>query len=128
MSFLTPALFPNYTDNAFFPGKVVSSQTAAQFLRILFSVGYLFDRPLRFEFLARTFSKKLHAKQMAQSLIYSFVARDKTILAEYSAYVGNFNQIAAQCLERLPADNKKSTYSRDGFTFNFSTVDGFSKT
>jgi hypothetical protein len=35
-------------------------------------------------------------------LIYSFVARDdKTILAEYSPYRGNFNTVALECLQHL---------------------------
>lgn len=60
-----------------------------------------------------------------QSLIYSFVARGKAVLAEYSAYAGNFNQVAVQCLDRLPPENKKASYSRDGFAFNFQTDNGF---
>eukprot|EP00271_Cylindrocystis_brebissonii_P015776 TRINITY_DN3878_c0_g1_i1.p1 TRINITY_DN3878_c0_g1~~TRINITY_DN3878_c0_g1_i1.p1 ORF type:complete len:198 (-),score=35.21 TRINITY_DN3878_c0_g1_i1:905-1498(-) len=60
-----------------------------------------------------------------QSLIYSFVARGKTVVAEFSAYVGNFNQVAQQCLNRLSPDNKKATYVRDGFAFNFLTENAF---
>jgi vesicle-associated membrane protein 7 len=35
-------------------------------------------------------------------LIYSFVARDdKTVLAEYSPYHGNFNTVALECFQHL---------------------------
>lgn len=60
-----------------------------------------------------------------QSLIYSSVARGKTVLAEYSAFIGNFSAVAKQCLERLSSDNKKATYVRDGFSFNFLTDNSF---
>lgn len=62
-----------------------------------------------------------------QSLIYSFVARGKIVIAEYSAFVGNFPAVAVQCLDRLqPETNKKASYSRDGFAFNFLSDGGFS--
>ena len=61
-----------------------------------------------------------------QSLIYSFVARGKTVLAEYSVFAGNFSQVAVQCLDRLQPENKKASYSRDGFSFNFLTDNNFS--
>ena len=63
----------------------------------------------------------------SQSLIYSFVARGKTVLAEYSVFAGNFSQVAVQCLDRLQSENKKASYSRDGFSFNFLTDNNFSE-
>ncbi|GFP89249.1 putative vesicle-associated membrane protein 726, partial [Phtheirospermum japonicum] len=57
----------------------------------------------------------------------SFVARGIVILAEYTEFTGNFTEIAAQCLQKLPATNNKFTYNRDGHTFNYLVDDGFSK-
>ncbi|OAY63617.1 putative vesicle-associated membrane protein 726 [Ananas comosus] len=62
-----------------------------------------------------------------QSLIYSFVARGTVVLAEYTEFSGNFNTIAAQCLQKLPASNNKFTYNCDGHTFNYLVEDGFSE-
>ncbi|URE37577.1 vesicle-associated membrane protein [Musa troglodytarum] len=62
-----------------------------------------------------------------QSLIYSFVARGTVILAEYTEFSGNFNSIAAQCLQKLPASNNKFTYNCDGHTFNYLVEDGYSE-
>ncbi|CAM8893385.1 unnamed protein product [Rhodiola kirilowii] len=60
-----------------------------------------------------------------QTLIYSFVARGTVILAEYTAFTGNFTSIAAQCLQKLPANNNKFTYNCDGHTFNYLVENGF---
>ncbi|KAM0028234.1 putative Longin domain, v-SNARE, coiled-coil domain-containing protein [Helianthus debilis subsp. tardiflorus] len=60
-----------------------------------------------------------------QSLIYSFVARGTVILSEYTEFTGNFVNIAAQCLQKLPATYNKFTYSCDGHTFNYLVHDGF---
>ncbi|KAE8695570.1 VAMP724 protein [Hibiscus syriacus] len=60
-----------------------------------------------------------------QSLIYSFVARGTVILAEYTQFSGNFNTIASQCLQKLPANNNRFTYNCDGHTFNYLVDKGF---
>ncbi|CAM8890447.1 unnamed protein product [Rhodiola kirilowii] len=60
-----------------------------------------------------------------QTLIYSCVARGTVILAEYTAFTGNFTSIAAQCLQKLPANNNKFTYNCDGHTFNYLVENGF---
>lgn len=60
-----------------------------------------------------------------QSLIYSFVARGSVVLSEYSAFTGNFSSIAVQCLQKLPANNNKFTYTCDQHTFNYLVEDGF---
>lgn len=60
-----------------------------------------------------------------QTLIYSFVARGTVILAEYTEFSGNFNTIALQCLQKLPASNNRFTYKCDGHTFNFLAENGF---
>lgn len=57
-------------------------------------------------------------------LIYAFVARGTKVLAEYTAFQGNFSAIAVQCLAKLPAANNKHTYVCDHHTFNFLIEDG----
>lgn len=58
---------------------------------------------------------------MAQpkSMIYAFVAHGSVILADYTTFSGNFESIAFQCLQKLPATNSKFTYTCDGHTFNY---------
>ncbi|XP_042410052.1 vesicle-associated membrane protein 727-like [Zingiber officinale] len=52
-------------------------------------------------------------------LIYSFVAKGSVVLAEYTPFSGNFSTIVVQCLQNLPQNNKKFTFSSDCRTFNF---------
>ncbi|KAG1681167.1 hypothetical protein FOA52_015610 [Chlamydomonas sp. UWO 241] len=58
-------------------------------------------------------------------LIYSFVARDAVVLAEYTPFSGNFNTVAIECLQRLKNPDSKFTILCDGHTFNFLNVNGF---
>lgn len=60
-----------------------------------------------------------------QTLIYSFVAKGSVVLAEHTAFSGNFSTIAVQCLQKLPSNSTRSTYSCDGHTFNFLVDRGF---
>lgn len=60
-----------------------------------------------------------------RGLIYSFVAKGTIVLAEYTAFSGNFSTIAVQCLQKLPPNSSKHTYSCDGHTFNFLVDNGF---
>ncbi|KAK4385450.1 Vesicle-associated membrane protein [Sesamum angolense] len=60
-----------------------------------------------------------------KGLIYSFVAKGTVVLAEHTPYSGNFSTIAVQCLQKLPSNSSKYTYSCDGHTFNFLLDDGF---
>lgn len=60
-------------------------------------------------------------------LIYSFVARDTTVLAEYTPYSGNFNTVAIECLQRLNNPESKFTIACDRHTFNFLVHNGFSE-
>lgn len=60
-----------------------------------------------------------------QQLIYSFVAKGTVVLAEHTSYSGNFSTIAVQCLQKLPSNSNKFTYSCDGHTFNFLVDNGF---
>ncbi|CAN0900601.1 Vesicle-associated membrane protein 727 [Linum grandiflorum] len=60
-----------------------------------------------------------------RGLIYSFVARGTVVLAEHTSYSGNFSTVAVQCLQKLPPNSSKYTYSCDGHTFNFLKDDAF---
>lgn len=60
-----------------------------------------------------------------KGLIYSFVAKGNVVLAEHTTYTGNFSTIAVQCLQKLPSNSSKYTYSCDGHTFNFLLDSGF---
>lgn len=60
-----------------------------------------------------------------QALIYSFVAKGSVVLAEHTAFTGNFSTVAVQCLQKLPPNSTRSTYSCDGHTFNFLVDRGF---
>ncbi|XP_072969281.1 vesicle-associated membrane protein 727 [Typha angustifolia] len=60
-----------------------------------------------------------------QPLIYSFVAKGTVVLAEHTSFSGNFSTIAIQCLQKLPPNINKFTYSCDGHTFNFLVDKGF---
>ncbi|KAG1331700.1 vesicle-associated membrane protein [Cocos nucifera] len=60
-----------------------------------------------------------------QPLIYSFVAKGTVVLAEHTSFSGNFNTIAIQCLQKLPPNSNKFTYSCDGHMFNFLVDTGF---
>ena len=60
-------------------------------------------------------------------LIYSFVARGTTVLADYTSFTGNFSTVAIQCLEKIPANNSNYTYTCDKHTFNYVIDRGFSE-
>ncbi len=60
-------------------------------------------------------------------LIYAFVARDTTVLAEYTPYTGNFNTVAIECLQKLSNPESKFTIACDRHTFNFLVHRGFSR-
>ncbi|CAN1327652.1 Putative vesicle-associated membrane protein 726 [Linum perenne] len=60
-------------------------------------------------------------------LIYAFVSRGTVVLSEYTEFSGNFNSIAFQCLQKLPASNNKFTYNCDGHTFNYLVDNGYNE-
>ncbi|XP_058105713.1 vesicle-associated membrane protein 727 isoform X1 [Magnolia sinica] len=60
-----------------------------------------------------------------KALIYSFVARGTVVLAEHTSFSGNFSTIAIQCLQKLPSNSNKFTYSCDGHTFNYLADNAF---
>lgn len=62
------------------------------------------------------------------SLIYSCVCRappagsgaeKHVLLAEHTAFSGNFKTVTFQCLEKVPSRNDRFTFAVDGHTFNF---------
>ena len=62
------------------------------------------------------------------SLIYSAVVRAPAgaseieahvLLAEHTAFSGNFKDVAFQCLEKVPTRNDRFTFAVDGHTFNY---------
>lgn len=67
------------------------------------------------------------AAKQKSSLIYAFVARGPVVLAEHTDFSGNFNSIAYQCLQKLPANsnNNKFTFNCDAHTFNYLVDNGF---
>jgi vesicle-associated membrane protein 7 len=58
-------------------------------------------------------------------LLYSFVARDTTVLAEYSAIQGNFRTVAQECLLNAKISDERFTITSDAYTFNFLVSNGF---
>lgn len=60
-------------------------------------------------------------------LIYSFVARDGTVLAEYSALAGNFRAVAVECLQNSQITDDKFTVTADAYTFNYLVHAGYSE-
>jgi hypothetical protein len=70
---------------------------------------------------------------VGKGLIYSFVARDTTILVEYTAFTGNFSTLAVASLSNIPtSSNAKAAgglfcYACDGYTFNFEVHAGLSE-
>lgn len=63
--------------------------------------------------------------KLIMPLIYSFVARGHSVLAEFTKYQGNFSTVAIECLQKAPLENNRFTYTCDGHTFNFLTENGF---
>lgn len=58
-------------------------------------------------------------------LIYSFVAREGTVLAEYSALAGNFRAVAVECLQNSQITDDKFTVTADAYTFNYLVHAGY---
>ncbi|EFJ39880.1 hypothetical protein VOLCADRAFT_70298 [Volvox carteri f. nagariensis] len=58
-------------------------------------------------------------------LIYALVARETSVLAEYTPYSGNFNTVAIECLQKLTNPESKFTIACDRHTFNFLVHNGY---
>lgn len=63
--------------------------------------------------------KRIFVDQSRMPLIYSFVARGNTVLAEYTTYSGNFKTVALECLQNVSNPEAKFTINCDRHTFNF---------
>lgn len=63
--------------------------------------------------------KRFSVDQLRMPLIYSFVARGSTVLAEYTTYSGNFKTVALECLQNVSNPEAKFTINCDRHTFNF---------
>eukprot|EP00798_Chlamydomonas_sp_ICE-L_P010752 gene10752-17834_t len=58
-------------------------------------------------------------------IIYSFVASGSVVIAEYTAYTGNFHVVALECLQKINVDQPRFTLLCDRHNFNFLNQDGF---
>ncbi|CRH02280.1 SNARE protein, putative [Plasmodium relictum] len=52
------------------------------------------------------------------SIIYGLVARDKTVLAEYTEFGGNFSNITRLLLEIIPSHSSRKSYIYDDYVFH----------
>ncbi|RLU24168.1 hypothetical protein DMN91_004378, partial [Ooceraea biroi] len=52
-------------------------------------------------------------------ILYSVVARGTIILAKHAACVGNFEEVTAKILAKIPPDNDKLTYSQGPYLFHY---------
>lgn len=53
------------------------------------------------------------------ALKYAFVARDETVLAEYSRELGAFRSVSMGLLERIPGGTDRVSFPYDGNLYNF---------
>ncbi|KXJ26060.1 vesicle-associated membrane protein 7B [Exaiptasia diaphana] len=57
-------------------------------------------------------------------LYYSLIARGTTILVDYAETTGNFQQVAASILEKIPSRDTKCTYLSGSYQFHVIVEDG----
>ena len=57
-------------------------------------------------------------------IVYSLIARERTVVAEFSPLTGNFTTVARMVLEKLPAQapGQKRSYVYDQFIFHYTTA------
>jgi vesicle-associated membrane protein 7 len=53
------------------------------------------------------------------SIIYALVARQTTILAEYSSRTGNFTAVTSKILQRIPQEDSMMSYVYDKYVFHY---------
>ncbi|CAK9804727.1 Vesicle-associated membrane protein 7 [Anthophora quadrimaculata] len=58
------------------------------------------------------------------SILYSVVARGTTVLADYAACIGNFDEVTENVLVKIAPENNKMTYSQGSFLFHYIYEDG----
>mmetsp|Transcript_20750 Transcript_20750/g.49309 ORF Transcript_20750/g.49309 Transcript_20750/m.49309 type:complete len:219 (-) Transcript_20750:765-1421(-) len=57
-------------------------------------------------------------------IIYGLVARETTILAEYTATTGNFTSVTRRILEKIPPKDSRMSYVYDRHIFHIMVFDG----
>jgi vesicle-associated membrane protein 72 len=60
-------------------------------------------------------------------LVYTFVARGTTVLAEYAAISGNFKTVGIECLQNAQMQEDKFVVTADQYTFNYLVQQGYSE-
>lgn len=108
-----------HSSSLFFPDLLGYNSIFIMYLLVLHFPDLIVDC---FDFFSRGFTVQ---KMSQKGLIYSFVAKGTVVLAEHTPYSGNFSTIAVQCLQKLPTNSSKYTYSCDAHTFNFLVDNGF---
>ncbi|GFH61068.1 hypothetical protein CTEN210_17544 [Chaetoceros tenuissimus] len=53
------------------------------------------------------------------TIVYALVSRQKTVLAEYTATLGNFPTVTRMLLEKIPVQDGKMTYVYDDYVFHY---------
>ena len=61
------------------------------------------------------------------SIVYSFVARGTTVLAEYQAYHSAFRKQAVERLQELGGTDDQLTFFVDGYRFNVLKANGYGR-
>ncbi|KAH9184208.1 hypothetical protein AeNC1_013810, partial [Aphanomyces euteiches] len=56
--------------------------------------------------------------------VYALVAREKTVLAEYTASSGNFPTVTRVLLAKIPVEDSKMSYVYDQYIFHYIVQDG----
>lgn len=52
-------------------------------------------------------------------LLYSVVARGPTVLAKHASCTGNFAEVTAQILAKIPPQDDKLTYTQGPYLFHY---------
>lgn len=60
------------------------------------------------------------------SLKYALVAREETVLCDYSCEFGAFRSVACGLLERIPVRSDRVSFPYDGNLYSFAVEAGFS--
>lgn len=58
-------------------------------------------------------------------IIYALVARGSLILAEYSAYKGDFSSLSRKILTQTKPSKTKKSFVKEGYIFTFFSEDDF---
>ncbi|KAL6517564.1 hypothetical protein OROMI_033265 [Orobanche minor] len=74
---------------------------------------------------SRSAGEKLRQETVDQLQLQLGSSGATTLLLKHTPYSGNFSTIVVQCLQKLPSNSSKYTYSCDGHSFNFLLDSGF---